>query len=139
MAEAAATPGAIYRPPQYALLEQDLADIATLADAGIPRIQATVLIAMQRYAKGPVTSRWIERVADLRQPEVSIAMAAFLGAGVMATTQEKGTSKGRPVKLYRLDGDAARYFRELLGERMQELNKGVMAVNRIFAARRAEA
>ena len=135
MAEAAPTPGIIYRPPAYALLEKDLKDIADLVSAGIPRTQATVLIALHRHAAGAVTSRWIERVADLRQPEVSIAMAAFIEAGLVNVAEDKGPSKGRPVKLYRLTGESAKYLRDILGARMQELNKGVMAVNRIFAGR----
>ena len=139
MAEAAPTPGTIYRPPAYALLEKDLKDIADLVNAGIPRTQATVLIVLHRHAAGAVTSRWIERVADLRQPEVSIAMAAWIEVGLVNVTEDKGPSKGRPVKLYRLMGDPAKYLRDILGTRMQELNKGVMAINRIFAAGRAEA
>jgi len=134
MADTAPASGAIYRPPAYALLEQDLKDIAILVDdAGIPRTQATVLIALHRYAKGNVTSRWIERVADLRQPEVSIAMAAFKVAGLIAVTEEKAPSKGRPVAVYHVKGDIAQYVKDRISTRLAELNKGVMAVNRIFA------
>jgi predicted transcriptional regulator len=140
MAEAAATPGPIYRPPAYALLEQDLKDIATLAGTGIPRNQATVLITLHRYGKGvEITSRWIERVADLRQPEVSIAMADLILDNIVTTSENKALSKGRPVKVYHVKGNIPKYIRDKIGERMTELNKGVMAVNRIFAAKGAEA
>jgi predicted transcriptional regulator len=134
MAEAAATPGTIYRPAQYLLLEQDLRNIATLADTGIPRTQATVLIALHRYGKDvQVTSHWIERVTDLRQPEVSIAMGILEDAGIVTTSEDKGPSKGRPHKVYHIKGDIPKYIRDKIGERMAELNKGVMAVNKIFA------
>jgi len=140
MAEAAPSPGAIYRPAQYLLIEQDHKDIAALVGAGIPRTQAVILLTLHRYGNGiQITSRWIERVSDLRQPEVSIAMNSFKSAGLITTTEEKSQSKGRPVKVYHVQGDIAKYVRDKIGERLAELNKGVMAVNRIFTAKGATA
>ena len=134
MTQAAAAPGPIYqRPPAYALHEQDLKDITALVGAGIPRTQATILITLHRYSKGiEITSRWLERVTDLRQPEVSIAMGHLKDAGVITTTENKGISKGRPVTVYHVRGDTAKYLRDLLAVRMAELNQGIMTINKIF-------
>ena len=135
-AEAAAAPGAIYqRPPAYLLLEQDHKDINALADAGIPRTTAMVLITLHRYSKGvEVTSRWLERVTDLRQPEVSIAMGHLKDAGLITTTESKAHSKGggRPIAVYHVRGDIAKYLRDRIAVRMGELNRGIMTINKIF-------
>ena len=133
-AEAAAAPGAIYqRPPAYLLLEQDHKDINALADAGIPRTTAMVLITLHRYSKGvEVTSRWLERVTDLRQPEVSIAMGHLKVACLVTTTKSKGHSKGRPIAVYHVRGDIAKYLRDRIAVRMGELNRGIMTINKIF-------
>lgn len=124
-----------FRPQPYAYLltETDQDDIATLQRAGIPRTNATILVALHRYSKGvKVTSRWIERVADLRQPEVSIAIGHLQEAGLITATDNKKLSKGRPVKVYHVKGSISEYIRGTIASRMAELNKGAMAVNRIF-------
>ena len=50
-----------------------------------------------------ITSREIEMVSNLRQPEVSIAMRYLRGNNWVDIREEKKTEgKGRPIKLYRL-------------------------------------
>jgi predicted transcriptional regulator len=50
-----------------------------------------------------LTSRFIEKKAGLRQPEVSIAMRYLSDNNWVDIREEKKTEgKGRPVKLYRL-------------------------------------
>ncbi|MBN2109779.1 MAG: transcriptional regulator [Methanosarcinaceae archaeon] len=50
-----------------------------------------------------ITSRDIEYISNLRQPEVSIAMRYLKDNGWVEIREEKKTEgKGRPVKLYRL-------------------------------------
>ncbi|MCK9580800.1 MAG: hypothetical protein M0Q92_10185 [Methanoregula sp.] len=125
-----------FRPQPYAYLltETDHEDIVTLQRAGIARTTATVLVALHKYGKNTpkITSRWIERVADMRQPEVSIAIGELVQAGLIVVTEDKQSSKGRPVKVYHVKGSIAEYLRGDVATRMADLNKAVIAVNRIF-------
>lgn len=132
-----------FRPQPYAYLltESDHEDIVTLQRAGIARTTATVLIVLHKYSRDvpKVTSRWIERVADMRQPEVSIAIADLVQAGLIVVTEDKLASKGRPIKVYRVKGNIAEYLRGDVATRIADLNKAVMAVNRIFQRQGAAA
>lgn len=124
----------------YLLIEADIKDIETITAAGIPRTVATVLIALHKYGKDQrVTSHWIERVADLRQPEVSIAMAELVRHGVVMVSEAKGAHKGRPVKLYRVKASIPGHIRDQVAWRVAEINKAASAVNRIFSPVGAEA
>jgi len=130
------SPIAVQRPQPYAYLltETDLADIATLQQAGISRTQATVLLVLHRYSKGvKVTSRWIERVADLRQPEVSIAISELTEVGMVGITEDRNLSKGRPVKVYQVLGDIPGYVRGHIADRVAEINRAATEVNAVFA------
>lgn len=124
-----------FRPQPYAYLltETDHADIATLQQAGISRPQATVLLVLHKYSAGiKVTSRWIERVSDLRQPEVSIAISELAEVGMVGTTEDKNLSKGRPVKVYHVLGDIPGYVRSRVAARVAEINKAAASVNKVF-------
>jgi predicted transcriptional regulator len=51
----------------------------------------------------PRTSREIEQITGLRQPEVSIAMRPLCSTGIVETWDEKHDhSRGRPSRYYRL-------------------------------------
>ena len=51
--------------------------------------------------KGELTAREIERATDLRQPEVSLALGAFIERKWITEQKQKSdTTKGRPSKVY---------------------------------------
>lgn len=106
----------------------------TIADnIEITRNTAKVLIAMQRYGDGvPITSRWLEYVCALRQPEVSIAMGFLLDEKLVSITERKADSKGRPVKVYSLIGDVPLYLHKKLQERKNALEKGAAELRKLF-------
>ena len=94
---------------------------------------AKVLIAMQRYGDGTaITSRWLEYVCDLRQPEVSIAMGFLLEGNLVSVRENKADSKGRPVKVYILVGDVPLYLHKKLQERKNSFEKGAADLRKMF-------
>lgn len=120
------------------LTESDDRDIETIAATGImSRRNAQVLVTLHRYSQGQtITSHWIERVADMRQPEVSLAMADLIAAEIV-TVSESRISKGRPVKIYTVAKPLHQYVKDLMATRQAELNRGVATVNEVFQRRAA--
>jgi len=118
----------------YLITETDEKAIGALQLSGLPRSAATVLYVLYRY--GPtnpqITSHWIERVADLRQPEVSIAMAMLAGAGVVKASEKPVPNKGRPVKVYRVIGNIPEYVRTRMVAKEREIAKALAEIQKVF-------
>jgi predicted transcriptional regulator len=118
----------------YLLTETDLKAITALQLSDLPRSAATVLYVLYRY--GPtnpqITSHWIERVADLRQPEVSIAMAILIGAGIVKASKKPIPNKGRPVKVYRVVGNIPEYIRIRMVAKEREIAKALAEIHNVF-------
>jgi predicted transcriptional regulator len=73
--------------------------VSILTKVGTRKNVAKVLVFFTNTAKA--TQRTIERGADLRQPEVSIALKYMAGEG-WVTSSEIPSPKGRPNKLFTL-------------------------------------
>jgi predicted transcriptional regulator len=78
--------------------EEEFANL--LIKIGTKRNVAKVLVYLAHTPEA--TSRDIERGTDLRQPEVSIAMAAMMEQKWVESRESKAENKGRPVKIYKL-------------------------------------
>ena len=78
--------------------EEEFANL--LIRIGIKRNVAKVLVYLAHTSEA--TSRDIERGTDLRQPEVSIAMAFMIEQKWVESRETKAENKGRPVKIYKL-------------------------------------
>ena len=85
-------------PPYFSPKEEEFANLLVLA--GIRRNVARVLVYLT-YAP-EASSREMERATDLRQPEVSVAMAWMTSQGWVVSRETKAENKGRPVKIYQL-------------------------------------
>jgi predicted transcriptional regulator len=80
--------------------ELDLEITGILTNVGLKSNEARVLVVL--FKGYDLTSREIERIVDLRQPEVSIAINQLISrkwAYISSLITEK---KGRPVKVYSL-------------------------------------
>lgn len=80
--------------------DNDLEITEILTNVGLKSNEARVLVVL--FKGYDLTSREIERIVDLRQPEVSIAINLLIDrkwAQVSSLITEK---KGRPVKVYSL-------------------------------------
>jgi len=83
---------------QLSLVEEEIAEIFN--DIGVKRNASRVLVLMIRGFD--LTSREIERVCDIRQPEVSIALTDLEKRKWVRKVGQKSENKGRPVLIYHL-------------------------------------
>ena len=68
---------------------------------GISRIESLSVVSL--LDRESLTSREIEKIAGLHQPEVSVAMRPLCEQGIIESWDEKSTrERGRPSKYYRL-------------------------------------
>ena len=101
--------------------DEEIADL--FWDIGLKRNSARVLVLMIRDFD--VTSREIERIVDLRQPEVSIALNDLLKKRWITITGQITENKGRPVKIYHLSRSLDDILEELKGSIEGEYEKKV--------------
>lgn len=80
--------------------EKEEAFVNLLIGIGIPRTVSKVLVFLANTPEA--TSRDIERGADLRQPEVSIALQYLKERNWITSRLEKTESIGRPQNVVRL-------------------------------------
>lgn len=83
---------------QLSLVEEEIAEIFN--DIGVKRNASRVLVLMIRGFD--LTSQEIERVCDIRQPEVSIALNDLEKRKWVRKVGQKSENKGRPVLIYHL-------------------------------------
>ncbi len=83
---------------QFDEKEEEIAD--ALISLGVNRNAAMVLAYLQDT--NAATSSDLEKVADLRQPEVSIATKQLMERDWITEREEKKPGKGRPYKIYSL-------------------------------------
>ncbi len=92
---------------------------ALLMQMGVPRNVAKALVYMK--GKPETTSVEIEKNANLRQPEVSIAMRILKEHGWIVKRDIKKEGKGRPVHGYRLSKPFIDIIRELEEEQKKKI------------------
>ncbi len=99
-------------------LEEDKeAAVRILIGLGFRKTVAWVLVYLISH---PESAMWdIERGANLRQPEVSVATADLLKRGWISCQLARGSGKGRPVKIFRI----AKPFDEILADIEEEKRK----------------
>ena len=103
--------------------------IRLLVDVGLKTNEARILVVFFRGER--LTSRELERIADLRQPEVSVAITSLSKRKWVNVSDLITENKGRPVKLFKLS--------ESIDEILDELKEGfcvgrdqnMMMLNRI--------
>jgi predicted transcriptional regulator len=91
--------------------------IRLLVEVGLKTNEARVLVVFFRGKE--MTSRDIERIADLRQPEVSVAITCLSKRRWVYVSNLITENKGRPVKLFDL--------KESVDEILDELRDGICA------------
>jgi predicted transcriptional regulator len=98
--------------------EEEFAEL--LIRIGIRKNVAKVLVYLAHTPEA--TSREIERGTDLRQPEVSIAMAQMMEQTWVESRENKAENKGRPVKIYRLSRPIGEVMDTIEREKREEAN-----------------
>ena len=100
-----------------------------LIEIGMRRTVAKVLVFLANVDEA--TSRDIERVTDLRQPEVSIAMNYMFERDWLKNRESKAMSKGRPVKIYSLSKPVDKIFDSIEREKNQEVKNQLALVKKM--------
>ena len=100
-----------------------------LISIGMPRIVAKVLVFLANTPEA--SSRDIERGADLRQPEVSLAMQYLLEQGWIASRLEKTDAIGRPQNYFRLSHPVSEIIGQIQTEKEKEVRQKMAKAQKI--------
>ncbi len=108
-------------------IHEEIAD--TLISLGMNRPIAKILSYLQHVNEA--TSVDIERRAELRQPEVSIAMKQLKELDWINEREEKKPGKGRPHRIYSLKIDFNDIVAQLDGHQRRSFNKSHVKIERL--------
>jgi len=103
----------------YVLDKQDKKMVQLFAELGMPKNLAKTLLYVSQVDE--CLSKDIERGADLRQPEVSVAMQELHRRGWTKKRDLKKKAKGRPVHIYKFTVDLPEIVKDLERQKMVEV------------------
>ena len=104
----------------YKLTSRDRKIIDVFANLGMPRNLAKTIMYISQVDECRSTD--IEQGADLRQPEVSVAMQELRRRGWVSRSNHKKEGKGRPIYVYRLKVSLADILKDIEQEKLEEVN-----------------
>ncbi len=107
------------RKRSFVLDEKDTKAVKLFADLGMPKNLAKTLLYISQVEE--CRSADVEQGADLRQPEVSVAMQELRRRGWAKKRDIKKKGKGRPVHLYKLTSDLPAILKSFEKEKMKEV------------------
>jgi len=102
------------------LSSKDKKVIDVFVDLGMPRNLAKTLIYISESEE--CRSAEIERNANLRQPEVSVAMQELQRRGWVKKRDLKKKGKGRPVHIYKLRSSIDNIVEDFEKQKLKEIN-----------------
>jgi len=103
----------------YDFSSQDEKIISIFTELGMPKNLAKTLLYISQTKE--CKSAEIERGADLRQPEVSVAMQHLQKRGWIHKKDLKKKGKGRPVHLYSLTSPLDNIIKSFEQEKIKEI------------------
>ncbi|MFA5254675.1 MAG: MarR family transcriptional regulator [Methanoregula sp.] len=109
--------------------EKEESFVKLLIGIGIPRTVSKVLVYLANTPEA--TSRDIERGADLRQPEVSIALQYLKERDWIVTRLEKTESIGRPQNVVRLSRPIDEIADAIRLDKENEINQKLTLARRL--------
>ena len=104
---------------QFKLMPQDEKIINVFTELGMPKNLAKTLMYISKVDE--CRSSEIEHGANLRQPEVSIAMQQLQRKGWIEKHDLKKKGKGRPVHIYKLTSSIDKIISNFEKEKMREI------------------
>ena len=107
------------RKKSLVLDEEDERAVELFADLGMPKNLAKTLIYISQCEE--CRSADVEQGADLRQPEVSIAMQELRKRGWAKKHDLKKKGKGRPVHVYKLTKKLPAILENFENEKLDEV------------------
>ena len=107
------------RKRSFVLDDKDAKVVELFTDLGMPKNLAKTLMYISQVDE--CRSADVEQGADLRQPEVSVAMQELRRRGWAKKRDIKKKGKGRPVHLYKLTQDLNNILKSFEKEKMKEI------------------
>ncbi len=107
------------RKKSFVLDDKDNKAVELFTELGMPKNLAKTLLFISQVDE--CRSADVEQGADLRQPEVSVAMQELRRRGWAKKRDVKKKGKGRPVHLYKLTADLPTILKSFEKEKMQEV------------------
>ena len=104
---------------QFKLMPQDEKIINVFTELGMPKNLAKTLMYISKVDE--CRSSEIEHGANLRQPEVSIAMQQLQRKGWIEKHDLKKKGKGRPVHIYKLTSSIDEIISSFEKQKMKEI------------------
>ena len=104
----------------YKFDSQDEKIIRVFSDLGMPKNLAKTLLYISQVDE--CRSAEIEHGADLRQPEVSVAMQQLQNKGWIEKRDLKKKGKGRPVHIYKLSSSIDDIVKNFEKEKTQQID-----------------
>ena len=108
------------RKRSFVLDDKDQKAVRLFSDLGMPKNLAKTLIYISQVEE--CRSADVEQGADLRQPEVSVAMQELRRRGWAKKRDIKKKGKGRPVHIYKLTSDLPTILKSFEKEKMKEVD-----------------
>ncbi len=102
----------------YVLDEKDNKAVQIFTELGMPKNLAKTLVYICQVDE--CRSADVEQVADLRQPEVSVAMQELRRRGWIKKRDLKSKGKGRPVHIYKTSTDITKILKSVEQEKLKE-------------------
>ena len=117
------------RKRSFVLDEKDTKVVKLFAELGMPKNLAKTLMYISQVDE--CRSADVEQGADLRQPEVSVAMQELRRRGWAKKRDIKKKGKGRPVHLYKLTQDLPGILKSFEKEKMKEVENIKQDLNQL--------
>ena len=103
----------------FVLDEKDTKAVGLFSDLGMPKNLAKTLLYISQVEE--CRSADVEQGADLRQPEVSVAMQELRRRGWAKKRDLKKKGKGRPVHIYKLTKPLPTILKNFEQEKMKQV------------------
>ena len=103
----------------YVFDDKDLKAVELFTNLGMQKNIAKTLMYISQIEE--CRSAEIEQGADLRQPEVSVAMQELRRKGWVTKKDMKGEGKGRPTHLYKSNVELSHIIQDLEKEKLQQV------------------
>ena len=104
----------------FVLDEKDDKAVELFSELGMPKNLAKTLMYISQVEE--CRSADVEQGADLRQPEVSVAMQELRRRGWAKKRDLKKKGKGRPVHIYKLTKPLPQILRSFEDEKMKQVD-----------------
>ncbi len=109
----------IKRKKLFVLDEKDDKAVQLFTELGMPKNLAKTLLYISQFDECKCAD--VEQGADLRQPEVSIAIQELRRRGWVKRRHLKGKGKGRPVHIYNPTAHLSEILKALEQEKLKEV------------------